>query len=350
MAVPPFRVFYASMSDMNREQRDFFDTWSEAWKRGKALDVEGQVSYLFCFAYPLLKMPPQKASGELLRLADAYSHEPLVVRLCKEWASDCFVLMKNYLRAVEVYPTLEVSSQSTYPTEKLMSLKLVAGVRLTGRDVLTLCGPKVTQFGRANLDRVAEYTDVIVRAHEQSEGVNLLTEWVRNTDRTKYGVFNASQYGYDASQEVKIPYYLFSQNVTVLEFIKQTTRDAENTVRNEAGIPAVGEGWVSETALYYELTKAFVGYDVIHHFSPGWLGRQHLDIFIRELNVAIEFQGLQHDQPVAYFGGEKSYVETRRRDEKKRRLCTRNGVRLLYVRPGYILKDVIEEIRNQLQK
>ena len=84
--------------------------------------------------------------------------------------------------------------------------------------------------------------------------------------------------------------------------------------------------------------------EVIQHATPEWLQGQHLDVYMPRLAVAVEFQGIQHDRPVEYFGGEESFQKTRRRDATKKRRCTRNGVFLIEVRPGYSIDEVIADI------
>jgi hypothetical protein len=98
--------------------------------------------------------------------------------------------------------------------------------------------------------------------------------------------------------------------------------------------------------LYYEIQSAFTPESVIHHARPQWLGKQHLDVFIPSSSVAIEYQGLQHDQPVEYFGGMESFQRQAANDEKKKRLCVKNGIRLIYVKPNYDLHGVLKEIRT----
>ena len=107
------------------------------------------------------------------------------------------------------------------------------------------------------------------------------------------------------------------------------------------------EGWVEETTLYYEIKNAFKQLEVIHHARPGWLGRQHLDIMIPQLNVAIEYHGIQHDEPIEFFGGEEAFKKQKRLDAKKESLCKKNGIRLLHVRPGYSLEEIIEQIKER---
>lgn len=61
-----------------------------------------------------------------------------------------------------------------------------------------------------------------------------------------------------------------------------------------------------------------------------WLGKQHLDFYLPEYNVAIECQGGQHFKSVSFFGGEKMFNENMKRDATKLKKCQKNGVRLLY--------------------
>lgn len=74
------------------------------------------------------------------------------------------------------------------------------------------------------------------------------------------------------------------------------------------------------------------------------MGKQHLDIWIPELNIAIEYHGLQHDQPVDFFGGQDAYDKNVERDNRKKTLCMENGVRLIEVREGYDIQELIREI------
>ena len=55
------------------------------------------------------------------------------------------------------------------------------------------------------------------------------------------------------------------------------------------------------------------------------------DIFIQELNVAIEYQGKQHFEPIDFFGGEDSFEKTKIRDEEKRKLSAEHGIKLVYI-------------------
>jgi hypothetical protein len=133
-------------------------------------------------------------------------------------------------------------------------------------------------------------------------------------------------------------------------FLSETLRKAENNFREAVGAHKIGEGWTSETLLYYEVQSKFPNLEVHHGYRDSWLGRQHLDIFIPQLKTAIEFQGLQHDQPVEFFGGEDGYIGATQRDIIKRKKCKKNQVRLIEVRPGYSIEALVLVIEGKLSR
>lgn len=103
---------------------------------------------------------------------------------------------------------------------------------------------------------------------------------------------------------------------------------AENAFRRDRSIPEIGDsGWVSELALL-NLFRDFWP-NTVHQWHPPFLGRQSVDIYVPEINLAVEYQGLQHYEPVSLFGGEDSFKNAQLRDERKRLLLAGNQVRLL---------------------
>lgn len=67
----------------------------------------------------------------------------------------------------------------------------------------------------------------------------------------------------------------------------------------------------------------------------NWLGKQHLDFYLPNYNIAIECQGIQHYKPVDFSGHDsknlfKIFKTVKDRDCKKYSKCKENGVELLY--------------------
>lgn len=91
------------------------------------------------------------------------------------------------------------------------------------------------------------------------------------------------------------------------------------------------ERWVNEAQLGDALATLFGKTDVQRHARPLWLSPQHLDYFLPQYALAVEYMGSQHYQPVEVFGGARALEETKERDQRKLTLCERMGVTLVYV-------------------
>lgn len=63
------------------------------------------------------------------------------------------------------------------------------------------------------------------------------------------------------------------------------------------------------------------------------------DFFLIEKNVLLECNGIQHYEPVEYFGGQKRYLKQKLNDNIKKNFCKKNGIRLLIINN---LKEVDE--------
>lgn len=55
-----------------------------------------------------------------------------------------------------------------------------------------------------------------------------------------------------------------------------------------------------------------------------------LDIFLPDYNVGFECQGLHHFEPIEHWGGIEQFKKQKLYDEIKLKLCTDNGIKLLY--------------------
>lgn len=85
--------------------------------------------------------------------------------------------------------------------------------------------------------------------------------------------------------------------------------------------------WKSEGELFIFIVKYFP--EALFQYSPDWLFPQSYDVYIPSLNVAIEYQGIQHYQAVDFFGGEESYKRRIELDQKKKELSLLNKVILI---------------------
>lgn len=88
--------------------------------------------------------------------------------------------------------------------------------------------------------------------------------------------------------------------------------------------------WVHEKLLFNIITSIFSKYTVQFHYREKWLEKLELDIFIEELAIGIEYQGIQHYQVIKHWDGEDGLKKRQANDAKKRKLCKENGITLIY--------------------
>lgn len=94
--------------------------------------------------------------------------------------------------------------------------------------------------------------------------------------------------------------------------------------------------WVSEEQVFTIVKKLYKEFNVIYQHRPFFLrssmgGQMSYDVFISGLNIAVEYQGKQHFEPVEYFGGESAFQRTVERDKEKLELSIKNNVKILYI-------------------
>ena len=104
------------------------------------------------------------------------------------------------------------------------------------------------------------------------------------------------------------------------------------------------ENLLNENNIIYEHQKKF-----------DWLGRQSLDFYLPQYNIAIECQGKQHFEACDFFGGEIEFRKLQNRDIVKKHLCDENNVRLLYfsnlkkIKSDYFVFNNIEELLYEIK-
>ena len=113
--------------------------------------------------------------------------------------------------------------------------------------------------------------------------------------------------------------------------------------------------WKSEE-LMYKCLKEIYGNKVIFQYRPFFLktnkGQLSYDSFILGKNIAFEYQGKQHFEPVDFFGGEEHFRDQVRRDKLKQKLSIENNVDLIYINywENISIDLIKQKIRNHDNK
>ena len=82
------------------------------------------------------------------------------------------------------------------------------------------------------------------------------------------------------------------------------------------------------------------GYEYIsqYSFSDSEISRKRFDFYIPSANTCIEYDGIQHFEPVINFGGENAFEYIKKNDEEKNRYCINHEINL--IRVPYTVDDV----------
>lgn len=93
---------------------------------------------------------------------------------------------------------------------------------------------------------------------------------------------------------------------------------------------------IQETKLYDAINNSLNDISVIHsYYNKNVLHGQELDIYIPEYKIGVEYQGIQHFQPID-FGGRgiewtiAQFNNNKKRDKRKLDICIKNNIKLLY--------------------
>ena len=71
------------------------------------------------------------------------------------------------------------------------------------------------------------------------------------------------------------------------------------------------------------------------------------DFYLNDYNICIEYDGEQHYKPIDYFGGEKKFKQTQRRDSIKTKYCFDHNIPLLRIRYDQDIVGVLYEFLSQ---
>ncbi|WP_041758465.1 hypothetical protein [Psychroflexus torquis] len=389
MQVPEWNTYYPSLSSATKKQKEFYSELVSALEKGKKIEIEENLSYIFVYLYKSVKEFVKRKKIEPLinkfeRIYKFYGSNEKISLYISAWLKDAFLYISDFDNAW------------IYLKEgKCGSIEDIIYVRgnctetdIRGEEILQILGSQsgLTKFGNENIEQVTELISIFLKDFHFENKINYTEYFLKQFDygniteedfeELKEYYTNESDYQmwyseYKKTQNSKYPYpkqyhhYLFAGAPLTTPYFKRDTipyivsvalhnkfkeiiRESENTVRSEKNLPLVGEGWISETELYYKIHNEFQNEKVVHHGKPLWLKRQHLDIYFPNKNIGIEYQGVQHQKPVDFFGGEESFKKQQRLDKKKQKLCKDNGCDLIYVFENYDFEDVISKIKSAL--
>ena len=395
--VPEWNEYDPSLENANNEQKAYYDKWSKELNNNNFLDIDGNLSYVFVFLYSIIeKFIENRDINYFLenfnKIEKGYGNYEKINESLLCWKSDAYCFVGNYEKALEVLK--EKGLQSFQVTRFAELISNEKSNFISGNDLINIVGTSnFTDFGKKHTNEIAKIGTLFLKDFYEENGRNLVQFFLKNFDlknlteedfdKLKQFFPNNKQFlkyksnyysrkalgthhlqliddcshGLFSGVPVNIdPKYIQMKHTTVPPIIMEAMKneikrilyECENTVREEMDLPKIGEGWISETHLYYKIKEAFPKEVIIHHGRPSWLERQHLDVYFAIKNIAIEYQGEQHQNPIEYFGGEKAFKHRKKLDKQKMDRCNDNNCKLIFVYPNYDFNKIKEQITKIL--
>lgn len=346
--IPKFSGYYPSEGEMDSKQRKFYRHVEESLSKGKYINIEGNIGYIFVYLYKLLRKWKSKGfenlSEYLIYISELYSHESKLSWYCQFWAHDCLLGLKRYEEYLEKTEPVQVTG--TYGASNLrLNIQRYLTLPANPIDILLLAGGRKTNF---IVNNQALYKDKILECFnkyaEDNQGwFSIFDQWIPEKKLIPHQLFSGAPLCENPELSFKIIAY-YSPYDKIDDVIRPLSKDAENLAREEAGVPKIGQGWISETELFRKLENEFSTTKIIQHGQPSWLGQQHFDVWFPNWNIAIEYHGKQHFEPVDFFGGEEAFQKTVYRDKRKANLAKRHGVKLFIITENDDSDELIQNI------
>lgn len=348
MNIPKFNQYYPNESLMSKDQKDFYKYIESQLCSGLYPSVESNISYLFVYVYKLLnsweKISFENLYTRLLNLAEGYYTEPKFAAYCKLWSYDCLLALKKYEDFIDSSEPNTPFGIDTKTSNLRLNVEYTCGMPANIIDLFKSGNGYVTKITKAYPGLFKEALMKYQNENSKEWFDKLIGELGPNAHKYNHTLFCGAPI---AQPAVNLNCYCFYLAKEFLNSLNPYIREAENYVRNNNGLPYVGEGWISETSLFKAIEKAFPETNVIHHGHPVWLGKQHFDIWIPHWYIAVEYQGIQHFIPVDAFGGEAAFIETKKRDKRKVNLAEGNKVELIIATEGDKHEDIINKIKKK---
>ena len=395
---------YLGEHDSLRKRKKYYKFWSCEIEKGNLIDIGDNLGYILTYLCSvIIDFIENHDINYLLNrfelIMKGYGEFPIVKKYLISWKSDVYLLTGDYKNSLKVkkeigFEIYDLLSYGTFKIDSLINGGLLADLRRNG----------LTDYGKKNKKDIIEIIDVHLDIRTEQYGKNIVRHFledfkIKNLTRDdlksleKYFIYkeefnnlkklheNNKRNLHESlnsdlenlkNEDVK----LLRQNlndklnfdrllITLSEILriynfnniphiifralenelKRIIRESENFYRKKKGIYPVGEKWVSETELYYKVKESFKNETVILHGMPRWLRRQHLDIYFPEKKIAIEYQGVQHKEPVEFFDGNDGFKKRLKLDETKKRICNEHNCKLIHVYPGYDFEELEKTIK-----
>ena len=128
-----------------------------------------------------------------------------------------------------------------------------------------------------------------------------------------------------------------------------------NFVNMNSGCPICSNSRTEKLVFEY-MKSIFPQFEIINNYRPDWLRYNRnleLDIYLPELKLAIEVNGVQHYKYTPYFhDNEEDFVKQQERDEFKKKRCEEENIKMISIHYEYNYKNeekLIKYVRKSIE-
>lgn len=383
--IPKLNEYRPQLNNLDENQKKFYFKWEDNYLNNNYLDVKDNISYVFIYVYKVIEEFKEnglisKLKHEFNKIREGYGKYDLIVKYLNQWEVDAYIYLnkfdrawklinkyKNHLNMLDILIIKNNCKDKTLDSKQTLKLfwrKMFTGFfedELLNNNFYIFFDRYLEQYEDKNI--INYFLSTINETELKSSDFNIIETWF--IDKERFNILK-EHYEHVLPERYKVgyknKYEIFSgvpqENAKYIEYkyipqiveeginekLNSLAREIEDEYRQYLGLSKVGEGWISETELYYKIKNHYNNMSIKNHFSPKWLGRQHFDIFFVNNNIAIEYQGDQHSKPIDFFGGYEAFKKQVIRDENKKYLSIKNNCHLIYVYPNYDINKVFEII------
>lgn len=126
-----------------------------------------------------------------------------------------------------------------------------------------------------------------------------------------------------------LPYHELFRRKYNLPLINHAYKTIEDELRIMFDFP-IGKKLLQETILFNFVKMLYPNDEIIRHYRGRELEKLEIDIYIPSIKLGIEFQGKQHTNSISFFGGDKGLSAQQKRDKKKKNICKKLGIKLVF--------------------
>jgi len=167
----------------------------------------------------------------------------------------------------------------------------------------------------------------ICRYEKSKQSIRKIMGLTKETFIEKAKKVHGDKYDYS-----KVEYENTDTNVTIICPEHGEFKQTPHHHLGGSGCPICGRNDLSEHKLLGIIKENFD--NVVSQYRPSFLKNngksKSLDIYLPIYNIAIEYQGRQHFEPVLRYGGMSEFEKQVKRDKEKYKKCKENGIKLLY--------------------